>query len=126
LQFHVDDVRQDLEAAKNLAEGLKKINCNVALDHYPRDGDATALLDALPLDAVRLSPDFMADLASNNKRQARLDEVNKMLQGRGLNTVATAVEDANGLAVLWNTGVNYIQGYFLQEPSNSITYEYDG
>ena len=28
--------------------------------------------------------------------------------------------DASSLAILWNIGINYIQGYFLQEPSNAI------
>jgi EAL domain-containing protein (putative c-di-GMP-specific phosphodiesterase class I) len=34
------------------------------------------------------------------------------------------VEDASSLALLWTTGVNYIQGYFLQEPSERITYDF--
>ena len=125
-QFDVHDVIEHVEPARHLAEGLKKINCNIALDHYPRSTDAEAVLDQLPLDAVRLSSEFMVDLATSNERQAQLTDINRKLQERGLKTVATAVEDANSLAVLWNTGVNYIQGYFLQEPSNSITYAYDG
>ncbi len=41
-----------------------------------------------------------------------------------IKTVATGVEDANSLAVLWSIGVNYIRGYFLQEPDQSINYDF--
>lgn len=124
-QFKDRDLLAQTEAARHLAEGLKKVNCGIALDRYDCKPEAESLLDILPLDAVKFSPDCLVDLATSNERQNHLAEINKKLQARGLKTVATAVEDANSLAVLWNIGVNYIQGYFLQEPSNSITYEYD-
>jgi EAL domain-containing protein (putative c-di-GMP-specific phosphodiesterase class I) len=40
-----------------------------------------------------------------------------------MKSIALGVEDANSLAVLWTVGVNFIQGYFMQKPSETITYE---
>jgi EAL domain-containing protein (putative c-di-GMP-specific phosphodiesterase class I) len=39
-------------------------------------------------------------------------------------TIAEFVQDANCLALLWQFGVNYIQGYFLQEPSTELEYDF--
>jgi len=36
------------------------------------------------------------------------------------------VENANSLSLLWQAGVNYIQGYFVQEPSTSMQYDFSG
>ncbi len=34
------------------------------------------------------------------------------------------VESASVLATLWQAGVNYIQGYYLQGPSQSMDYDF--
>ncbi|MES9936895.1 MAG: EAL domain-containing protein [Sedimenticola sp.] len=47
-----------------------------------------------------------------------------MAQSFDAKTIATGVEDANSLAILWTVGVNYTQGYFLQEPSATIAYDF--
>jgi EAL domain-containing protein (putative c-di-GMP-specific phosphodiesterase class I) len=101
-------------------EGLKKINCKVAISNFSNGPSSDSLLEHLPIDIVKLSPEFMTNLANDTKRQDALQEINRQLQDDGLTTIASGVEDANSLAVLWNVGVNYIQGYFLQEPSRTI------
>ena len=72
------------------------------------------------MELVRLSPELTRDLPSDVKRQERLAELNAGLQQAGMKTAATGIEDANTLATLWSMNINYIQGYFLQEPAPQI------
>jgi EAL domain-containing protein (putative c-di-GMP-specific phosphodiesterase class I) len=37
-----------------------------------------------------------------------------------IQTIAERVEDANTMAVLWQLGVQYIQGYFVNEPEQVV------
>lgn len=122
-QFSEKDLRGHLAAAKKLIDGLKKINCRVSISQFQDSASSETLLTHLPVDLVKLAPEFMDNLANDAQRQDRLGDLNARLQGAGLKTIATGVEDANSLAVLWNVGVNYIQGYFLQEPSSTISFE---
>jgi EAL domain-containing protein (putative c-di-GMP-specific phosphodiesterase class I) len=39
-------------------------------------------------------------------------------------TVGQFVEDATSLSVLWGMGMNYVQGNFLQEPSEERNYDF--
>ena len=39
---------------------------------------------------------------------------------RGVQTIGERVEDANTMAVLWQLGVQYIQGYFVHEPEEVV------
>ncbi len=55
-------------------------------------------------------------------KQDKLNSLNELVGKHGVKSVATAVEDADSLTVLWTVGVGYIQGYFLQEPSETIDY----
>jgi len=122
-QFRESDLRNALQPAKELIDGLKRINCRIAINNYCEGDAGDGLLKHLEIDIVKLSPDFMRDLATDTAQQNRMNETNKRLQGEGYKTIASSVEDAGSLAILWNIGVNYIQGYFLQEPSSTITFE---
>ena len=39
---------------------------------------------------------------------------------RKIQTIAERVEDANTMAVLWQLGVQYIQGYFVHAPEEVV------
>ena len=124
-QFRENDLRNALQPARELIEGLKKINCRIAVNNYTETDTTEGLLKHLAIDIVKLSPECMRDLATDTSQQEKMSAINKRLQTEGYKTIASNVEDAGSLAILWNIGVNYIQGYFLQEPSNTITFEED-
>ena len=122
-QFRENDLRNALKPAQELISGLKKINCRIAINNYSDVDSDDGLLKHLDIDVVKLSPEMMNGLASNAAQQDRMTHANRKLQEDGYKTIASGVEDAGSLAILWNVGVNYIQGYFLQEPSSTIAFE---
>ena len=122
-QFRESDLKNCLQPAKELIDGLKKINCRIAINNYSDSDPGDALLKHLGIDIVKLSPEFMRGLATDAKQQDHMNVVASRLQEAGYKTIASSVEDASSLAILWNIGVNYIQGYFLQGPSSTITFE---
>ena len=124
-QFDERDVRRSWKPAMALIDGLKKINCRIAVSNFVGSETSDGLLRHLSIDIVKLSPEFMRDLATDQAQQDRMNATNAKLQKNEYKTVASGVEDAASLAILWNVGVNYIQGYFLQEPSNTITFDED-
>ena len=120
-QFRENDLRSSLQPARDLISGLRRINCRIALNNYRET--AQPLLNHLEIDIVKLSPEYMRNLAIDSEQQEKMSSVNSQLQADGYKTIASSVEDASSLAILWNIGINYIQGYFLQEPSNAIVFE---
>lgn len=122
-QFRENDLRNALKPAQELIKGLKKINCRIAINNYIESDAGDGLLKHLDVDVVKLSPELMRGLATDTQAQDRMIEINRKLQEDNYKTIASGVEDAGSLAILWNVGVNYIQGYFLQEPSSTIAYE---
>ena len=46
--------------------------------------------------------------------QQRVRTLVEAARKRNIETIAERVEDANTMAVLWQLGVQYIQGYFVQ------------
>jgi EAL domain-containing protein (putative c-di-GMP-specific phosphodiesterase class I) len=43
-----------------------------------------------------------------------------------MQTIAEHVQNPNCLAILWQLGVNYIQGHYLQRPGESLNYDFAG
>jgi diguanylate cyclase (GGDEF)-like protein/PAS domain S-box-containing protein len=123
-QVRDKDLRNHIQSAKRLIAGLKKIKCQLAIDQFGTNPKAESLLKHLPVDFVKFDTELVDDLASKQEKQEQLSELNRLALNHDTKTIAMGVEDANSLAVLWTVGVNYIQGYFLQEPSENIAYEF--
>ncbi len=123
-QIREADLRAHTQEAKNLIKGLKKIKCQIAITHFGLAPKSTAILKRLPIDFVKLDVSFLQDLSARQDKQDDLAEINATIQDHGIKTIATAVEDANSLAVLWTAGVDCIQGYFFQEPSETIAFDF--
>jgi diguanylate cyclase (GGDEF)-like protein/PAS domain S-box-containing protein len=124
-QFRDSDLRAHTQAAKKLIEGLKKIRCQIAVDQFGLNPKGETLLKNLAIDYVKLDRSFTHNLASDQELQDKLHEAHNKAKSFEISTVAMGVEDANSLAVLWTVGVNYIQGNFLQKPSETISYDFN-
>jgi diguanylate cyclase (GGDEF)-like protein/PAS domain S-box-containing protein len=124
-QFDDDDARSHLQKLQRLADGLKKIKCKTCIDHFGLAKMPGAILNSFPLDYVQFHSSFLNDLAENQDKQDKLNHLNELVQSENIKTIASGVEEAGSLAILWSIGVNYIRGYFIQQPSESIDYDFN-
>ncbi len=124
LTFQINEqyARDNLRRMTKLIDGLKKIRCQIAIDHFGLLANPEIVLDSLQVDFVKFAPSFVEEINTNQQKQDDLNTLNSLVGKHSVKSVATAVEDANSLTVLWTVGVGYIQGYFLQEPSETIDY----
>jgi EAL domain-containing protein (putative c-di-GMP-specific phosphodiesterase class I) len=118
------DVRSRIQEVKTLVDGLKQVGCRVCVEHFGMLPKPETLLKHLQADCVRLDHSCMDGIAKSDAKQSQLKALHEIIVSHQVKTVATGVEDANTLAILWNLGVHYIQGYFLQEPSETIAYDF--
>lgn len=116
----------NLKYAKDLAENLKKINCGFVLDDFGSGSNPFQLLEHINADYIRLDKSLMDDLADNPQNQDAIKKIAEQASERGKFTITQFVKDANSLSLLWGMGVNFIQGYFLQEPQPEMNYDFTG
>jgi EAL domain-containing protein (putative c-di-GMP-specific phosphodiesterase class I) len=128
ITFQVDDsdARTHLQRLKKLSEGLKKIKCKLSIDQFGLAKKPESILNELPLDFVQFDDSFLDGLSENQERQDKLNKLNSVTQEKNIKTIASGVEEASSLAILWTIGVNYIRGHFIQEPTEKITYDFAG
>ncbi|MES9899760.1 MAG: EAL domain-containing protein [Sedimenticola sp.] len=123
-QIRDQDIRAHLQAAKKLVAGLKKIKCQMAISNFGCNPKVEPLLKHLPVDFVKFDSEIMDEVATKQAKQEQLNQLNATALEHNIKTIAMGIEDANSLAILWTVGVNYIQGYFLQEPAENLSYEF--
>ena len=114
----------NLKNAKDLAINLKKMKCGFVLDDFGSGTNPFQLLEHIDADYVRLEKGFMNDLAENPQNQETIRQLAEQASELGKLTIAQFVKDANSLSILWGMGVNFIQGYFLQEPQPEMNYDF--
>jgi len=117
------DAMRHLDMVEQLTEGLRKINCRIALSHFSFEQEAVNLVKHLHADLVYFETDTAANISRDKEHHELVKSFNEQLQKEGVKTVVTHIEEAAQLARLWNIGVDYIQGNFIQEPADSIVYD---
>lgn len=114
----------NLKYTKIMCENLKRIKCGFVLDDFGTGANPFQLLDHIDVDYIRLDRSFIEDLGENTQNQEAIQKITALATERGMLTIAQFVPDAASLSILWGMGVNFIQGYFLQEPSPIMNYDF--
>ena len=109
-----------LADAAELAAGLRKAGFLFAPEHFGTGRDPQRLLANLPLNYVKIDGTLMQGLAVDQGSQQRVREFVDLAKSREIRTIAERVEDANTMAVLWQLGVEFIQGYFVNAPEEVV------
>ena len=122
-QISEPDAVAYLKQAKALTQGLAELHCKVALGQFGCAINPFNTLKYLNVDFVKVDGSFSQDL-SNAESQEALKTLLASLHAQAKLTIVPYVESASVLATLWQAGVNYIQGYYLQGPSQSMDYEF--
>jgi len=77
-------------------------------------------LHRLPVNYVKIDGALMQGLANDRPLQERVKALVDVAREHGATTIAERVEDANTMAVLWQLGIEFIQGYFVNSPEQVV------
>ena len=122
-QFNDADANNYLKHAKVLTESLQSIHARISLSNFGGALNPYAVLKHLPVDYVKIDESFSSDL-NNPDNVEQLKEMIATLHNQGKLTIVSNVDSAIMMPTLWQAGVNYIQGNYLQPPSDSMNYSF--
>lgn len=106
--------------ASEMANGLRKAGFHFAIEHFGTGRDPQRLIAHLPIDFIKVDGTLMQGLSVDQALQGRVRELVDEAKTRNIGTIAERVEDANTMAVLWQLGIEFIQGYFVNEPEQVV------
>jgi diguanylate cyclase (GGDEF)-like protein len=114
-QIAEDVALKNLARTKKLVVKLGELGFKFAIDHLGSgETDAKRILGALPMQFVKIDGSLMQGLHRNTETQEIVREISNLANARGIRTIAERVEDANTMAILWQLGISFIQGNYVQ------------
>ena len=120
LQFNEKDALKYKSELAKLLKRIKPLGVKLAIEHFGTQPEAPALLNAMPLDYIKIDGSLMQGLASDAALQEQVREIVTAAARLNIMTVAERIEDANTMAVVFQLGVQYIQGYLINKPEEVV------
>ncbi len=112
--------------ARAFLQAIKKLGCRFTVDNFGNNMSTLNQLRELPIDCLKIAGSQIRDLASDNVAQASLKALIQVAKALDKQVIAKSVERAEDLAILWNLGVDYVQGHYFQEADTRLAYDFGG
>jgi PAS domain S-box-containing protein len=118
IQVTEEVAMQYVRQTNELADNLRKLGFRFALEHFGTGRDPLKLLAGIGMNFIKIDGSLMQGLPTNQLQQQRVKGLVEAAKRKGVETIAERVEDANTMAVLWQLGIEFIQGYFVNKPED--------
>jgi len=106
-------------------KAMQKLNCRVAIEHFGC-ANQPQLINHLPVDMLKIDGSLINNLATSKEHQESAKTIIALARKSGIQCAAERVDDAGDLAKLWELGIDFIQGNFVQEPGRELEYNFAG
>ena len=112
------------EQAVSFKQRVEAKGCKLALEHFGSLKDSLQLLEQIRPHYVKIDGSMIRGLGYNRINQSKVTSITDKAKHYDCQTVAEFVEEATSLPVLWKCGVDFVQGHFLQEPTESMAHDF--
>jgi diguanylate cyclase (GGDEF)-like protein/PAS domain S-box-containing protein len=119
-QAQEDVVASHLERVQKLSTELRSRGFRFAVERFGSGRDPHGLIESMPMNYVKIDGALVQGLTGSTDLQQRVRALVEQAKAKNIETIAERVEDANTMAVLWQLGVQYIQGYLVHAPEEIV------
>jgi diguanylate cyclase (GGDEF)-like protein/PAS domain S-box-containing protein len=106
----------NLNSAIKFLNQLRNLGCQTALDDFGVGYSSFAYLKDLPVDYVKIDGSFVRDIHRDNLQRAMVRSINDIAHAMGKYTIAEFVDNKDGMQILCEMEVDFIQGYHVGRP----------
>lgn len=104
---------------RDLGKQLKTMGCRLVLDDFGH-GPVHHYLQQMPVDMVKIDASFIRNLPAHPGNQTLIKNLTTVAHDLGIEVVAKFVEDVSLLPLLRELKVDYVQGFAIGRPMESI------
>ena len=116
MQLPERDAAKHIKQTRSVVKKLRKLGVGFALENYGVDQERFQILDILKPDYIKVDGELMHTLITDPSMQIAVERIVRAAAERSIKTVAERVENANAMAVLFQLGLDFMQGHYVHEP----------
>ncbi len=124
LEVNESVASSNIKALKVVIEGARQLRLRLALDHVGLAPNCINLLKHCDADFVKIDGSLIGRINRDSAAKDKVREITLSAKETEKQVIAEFVEDAQTLATIWSSGIDYIQGHFLQPPSSEMDYDF--
>lgn len=114
-QVSEEEVDRHLRQTLTMVEALNALGFSFAVEHFGVGTNPAKIFANIPMQFVKIDGSLMQGISNNQTRQDDVQRIVVDARQKNIATIAERVEDANTMAVLFQLGVGYMQGHYVQE-----------
>ena len=119
LQFNEQDIANHLTIAKTQFVALSQLNCYLAIQNYGISTKSLEIAEFVRPNMTRLARNYVEDIDNSDNLETIKSFIAKTNE-LDIDVLMPFIEDAATMSVAWSVGARYLQGYYLEEPSDGM------
>jgi diguanylate cyclase (GGDEF)-like protein len=116
---------ENMNVVGKFIDGMHNLKCGFAIEHFGNSAYSFKLLEKHQVDYVKLDSYLVKNAVKNEKEKANLAKLIDGVRQKGTEIIATAIEEPATMAFLYQHGVKYFQGFFIQQPEDSLSFNFE-
>jgi len=123
LSEHV--IVKNMSSIKEFAKSMKDLGCGLVLDHFGDTAHSMEILNELSVDFVKIQSASINEISINNDLRIKYESLIRSALEKCDDVIVGAVENPHNLSLIWDWGVRYVQGYFIQPPHKDLLFDFE-
>ena len=123
-QFREIDAVRYLNQAAAISDQMKKVDGQISIANFGLAINPLKTLERVAVDFVKIDRLIVEKLDRSGDGKAEFQALMGGMTGTGVDVIVPFVEKANILPILWQQGVQYIQGHYVKKPSFEMDYDF--
>ncbi len=123
-QFREIDAVRFLKQAAAICEQMKKSKGQVSITNFGLAINPLKTLERVAADFVKVDRLIVEKLEKGESGKTEFQKLMGGMTGTGVDVIVPFVEKATIIPTLWQQGVQYIQGHYIQKPAFEMDYDF--
>jgi EAL domain-containing protein (putative c-di-GMP-specific phosphodiesterase class I)/PAS domain-containing protein len=123
-QFREIDAMRYLNKAAAISDQMKKVDGQISIANFGLAINPLKTLERVAVDFVKIDPLMVEKLSRSGDGKAEFQKLMGGMTGTDVDVIVPFVEKASILPLLWQQGVQYIQGHYINKPSFDMDYDF--
>ena len=123
-QFREIDVGRYLSQTEQLFQKINQLQAQTALTHFGLSINPLLILDRLSFDFLKIDKILVQQAVKGGDAANAMETLLASVANLAPQVRVPYVENPSIMPLLWKNGVAYIQGYYVQEPMPTMSYDF--
>lgn len=120
------DIAECMEQTMTLVAGLRQLHCAIAVEYFGSSDATDMVLERVRPEYVKLQGELIQGAAADPAVAEQVQALVAQADAAGSDVIVGHVENTNTLALLWDMGVRYFQGYAVRSPTEALDFDFHG